>query len=253
MTPDPRDGPALPARLAGAPLDAIKCVAAVLMVGDHVDTILLDGHAVLLWRLGRIAFPLFAFVAAVHLARGRPVGPYAAGLLLAGVPTQPVYAAAFPYGTTEANILFTLAAGTAFAAWLAAAGQIRHLALAAGLACALALPALAKTGVDFGLAGLLVPGAILLCLRGDAIGWFWLPAVIVALNAVGWHPRGEAPVASALLDAGTVLVGGGAVILAASGLAGRARFLPRYALQAFYPGHLGLLVALRAAGLTLPS
>ena len=249
--PDPRDAPSAPARLAGAPLDAIKCVAAVLMVGDHVDTILLDGHAVLLWRFGRIAFPLFALAAAVHLVRGRAIGPYAVGLLLVGVPTQPIYAAAFPYGTTEANILFTLAAGATLAGWLAAAGPIRHVAFGAGLACALFLPGLAKTGVDFGLAGLLVPGAILPSLRRDASGPYWLLASIVALNAVGWHPRGEAPIASALLDAGTILVGGGAIVLAATQFAGRPRFLPRYALQAFYPGHLLILVALRAAGLTV--
>ncbi|MFD0935093.1 TraX family protein, partial [Methylobacterium trifolii] len=116
-----------PAAFSGAPLDAIKCAAAVLMVGDHVDTILLDGHAVLLWRLGRIAFPLFCLVLALHLARGADPGRYVLALLVLAVPVQAVYAAAFPYGTSEGNILFTLAAGAALSAALARAGEaLRH-------------------------------------------------------------------------------------------------------------------------------
>ena len=241
----------LPDRLPGAPLDAIKCAAAVLMVGDHVDTILLDGHAVILWRLGRVAFPLFALACALHLARGRPVAPYAAGLLLVAVPTQPIYAAAFPYGTTEASILVTLAAGAVLAAWLARAGGWRHLALGAGLACAGLLPGLAKTGVDFGLAGLLLPGAFLLALRGAGGGLAWLAAAACALNAIGWHPRGEAPALDAALSAATILAGVPLVVLAALALRGRPRFLPRYALQVFYPAHLLVLAALRAAGLAV--
>lgn len=242
----------LPDRLLGAPLDAIKVVAALLMIGDHVDTVLLDGHAPVLWWLGRIAFPLFALVTAVHLARGHTIGPYAAGLLLVGVPTQPIYAAAFPFGTTEANILFTLAGGGVLGAWLVRTdGPQRHVALAAGLAVVLLLPNLAKTGVDFGLAGLLVPGALLLALRGMQGGMPWLVATVCALNAIGWHPRGTAPAADAAICAAAILLGGPLIVLGALRLEGRPRFLPRYALQAFYPAHLALLVLLRASGIGL--
>lgn len=239
------------ARFSGAPLDALKIAAAVLMVGDHVDTILLDGHAVALWRLGRIAFPLFCLVAALHLARGNPPGRYALTLLAIAVPTQPIYAAAFPYGTTEASILATLAAGTAFAAWLERAAAWRHLALAAGLACALFLPGLAKTGFDFGLAGVILPGAVLLAISGRAGGLAWLAAAILMLNAHGWHPRGGDPVGSALLDAATIAVGLAATVLIALRWEGRPRILPRYALHVFYPGHLLVLTLLRAAGFAL--
>lgn len=250
--PDPEDLPIhLANRLMGAPLDAIKLLAAVLMLGDHVNTILLDGHAPLLWWLGRIAFPLFAFVVALHLARGRPAGPYAAGLLLVGVPTQVVYAAAFPYGTTEANILFTLAGGAVLAGWLAQAGPWRHLALGVGLAVALGLPGLAKTGVDFGLVGLLLPGALLLVLNGAPGGRPWLVAVVAALNAIGWHPRGVPPALDAALCASAILVGLPLAALAATRFAGQPRVLSRFALQAFYPAHLAVLATLRALGLGL--
>lgn len=239
----PRDA----AAFAGAPLDAIKCVAAALMVGDHVDTILLDGDAVALWRLGRIAFPLFCVVSVLHLARGADPGRYVLALLALAVPTQAIYAAAFPFGTTEGSILFTLAAGIAFAAALdRASPPLRHAALGLGLAVVFLAPALAKTAVDFGLAGILLPAAILLALRHPRAYGAWLVAAIVGLNWHGWHPRGEVASLSALTDAATILAGVPLVLLAAAQLQGKPRFLPAYALQAFYPGHLAVLIALRA-------
>ena len=241
-----------PARFAGAPVDAIKLAAAVLMVGDHVDTILLDGRAVALWRLGRISFPLFCLVTALHLARGAEPGRYVLALLLIAVPTQAVYAAAFPYGTTEGSILFTLAAGTAAAAWMARAPEpMAHLAFAAGLVLVFFAPGLAKTGVDFGLAGILLVPALRLTLDRPQRFGPWLGAASLGLNWHGWHPHGEAPSLSACLDAATVAAGLGVVLWAALRAEGRTRFLPGYALQVFYPAHLLVLTGMRAAGLTL--
>ena len=219
------------------------------MVGDHVDTILLDGHAVALWRLGRIAFPLFCIVTALHLARGADPARYVLALLVLAVPTQPVYAAAFSYGTTEGSILFTLAAGAALAATLTRAPAIVcHAAFALGLAIVFLAPQIAKTAVDFGLAGILLPPAILLTLARPRAFGPWLAALILGLNSHGWHPRGEEPAISATYDALTILVGTSALVAAALLLRGRGRFLPPFALQVFYPAHLAILAALRAAG-----
>lgn len=241
-----------PARFAGAPLDVVKCVAAALMVGDHVDTILLDGHAVALWRLGRISFPLFCLVAALHLARGADPGRYALALLVLAVPTQAIYAAAFPYGTTEGSILFTLAAGAALTAWLSRVGEAAaHFTLAAGLTLAFLAPTLAKTGVDFGMAGILLIPALRFTLdRPERFGG-WLAVAILALNWHGWHPRDEAPTLSACLDAATVIAGLACVGWTALRLEGRGRFLPAQALQVFYPAHLLALTGMRAIGLIL--
>ena len=233
-------------RFGGAPLDAIKLAAAVLMVGDHVDTILLDGGAPWLWRLGRAAYPLFALVAALHLARGADARAYAGALLLWAVPTQLVYALAFPYGSTEASILVTLAMGAVLADALERAGAWRHLAFAAGLAACLLAPDLARTGVDFGLAGVLLPPALLGALRRPRTDGAWLALTLVALNASGWHPPGESRLVSTLSAA---LVGAAALGLAAwlgPRLAGRPRFLPARALQLFYPAHLAVLAATRS-------
>lgn len=236
-------------RFHGAPLDLIKVAALALMVGDHVNTILLDGQWTTLWRLGRIAFPLFCLVSALHLARGADPGRYVLALLLVAIPTQPIYALAFPYGTTEGSILFTLATGAAFAAFVSRAGAfVRHGAFAIGLGLVFGFPSLAKTGVDFGMAGILLPAALGLVLRQPRTYGCWLVATVVGLNWHGWHPRGEDPTVSALLDAGTILAGLCVVVGAAAALYGRPRFLPASALQIFYPAHLLALSAIRAVG-----
>src|SRR5690349_10276339 len=71
-----RSSGGLPDHLSGAPLDVIKLAAAGLMLGDHVNTSLLNSGIPLLWRFGRIAFPLFCFVLACHLMRGAVVPRY---------------------------------------------------------------------------------------------------------------------------------------------------------------------------------
>ena len=243
--PEPQPNGGATSRLSGAPLDVIKLAAAVLMLGDHVNTALLNGGVPLLWRFGRIAFPLFCFVLACHLVRGADAPRYARGLLLIGIVTQPVFAAAFQ--VEFANVLFTLAAGAVLAAALLKQGGWRaHLALAAGTAVVFAWQARARTGVDFGLAGMLLPAALALVLTGARWHVVWAAVLLFCLNA--WARRGpdETWIGGASLDALFAGLGG----LAAIGLAllfrGKPRFLPRYALYMFYPGHLLALALLRA-------
>ena len=245
----PSPAESLPARLAGAPLDVVKLAAAVLMVLDHVNTILLNGGATWMWRLGRIAFPLFCFVLACHLVRGADPSRYVRTLLLVGIATQPIFAAAFAFGTKEANILFTLSAGVVLATALARAGALwPHAVLGFGSLLVLTLPAWAKTGVDFGLGGILLPAALTLALlRWRAYG-AWLPVILFGLNAHAWRPEGETWMEAASFDALSAGIGGTCVIAAALLVRGRPRFLPAYVLHAFYPGHLLVLALLRAAG-----
>ena len=118
-------------RLTGAPLDLVKLAAAGLMLGDHVNTVLLGSSVPLLWRLGRIAFPLFCFVLVCHLLRGADPGRYAVALLVLAVPTQPIFATAFR--AEFGSILFTLAAGAALAAALRGQNAwVQHGLLAGG-------------------------------------------------------------------------------------------------------------------------
>lgn len=229
---------------SGAPLDAIKLAAAALMLGDHVNTAFLNGSTPLLWRFGRIAFPLFCFVLACHLVRGADASRYGRMLLLAGLITQPIFAAAFR--VEFANVLFTLAAGSVLAAALLGQGGWRaHVMLAAGVAVVFAWPLRARTGVDFGLAGMLLPAALALVLAGARGHVVWVAVLTFSLNA--WANRGpdETWLAGASLDALFAGLGSLAVIGFALLLQGKPRFLPRYALYLFYPGHLLALAVLR--------
>lgn len=238
----------LPRRLGGAPLDLVKLAAAALMLADHVNSGLLGGSVQMAWRLGRIAFPLFCFVLACHLLRGIDLKRYLQVVLIVAIATQPFFSAAFPWNPVQGNVLFTLAAGAALAMALARrSAWVRHLVFAAGLAAVLAWPLRARTGVDFGLAGMLLPGAILLCLAGARAQLVWLPALVFALNA-GLPREAGAWLHGAVLDALFAGLGSVLVIGCAAMAQGLPRFLPRYALHVFYPAHLVALAGLRALG-----
>ena len=237
----------LPLRFAGAPLDVVKLAAAALMLVDHVNTVLLGSAVPPMWRFGRIAFPLFCFVMACHLVRGADPRRYAASLLLLAIPTQPIFAAAFQ--GELGNVLLTLAAGAALAGTLARAGPgAQHAALGIGALVVFAWPLRARTGVDFGVGGMLLPAAMVLTLAGSRAHALWLAVLLVGLNTGGWRPPGEAYWPAAGRDAAFVVLGGLGVVALAAAFEGRGRFLPRYALHLFYPGHLLALVLLRAAG-----
>ena len=242
--PRPLAIPGLP--LAGAPLDVVKLAAAVFMLGDHVNTILLHGAHSWMWRFGRIAFPLFCYVMVCHLLRGADLKRYLATLLVLAAGTQPIFAVAFR--NQFGNILFTLAAGAAIAAtWPRLPVWARHAVLALGPIVAYAAPVPAVSGVDFGLAGMLFPAALVAVLSGGRRYLPWLLLMVFTLNGPLPRPAGEAWWHGPLLDGLFAGLGGLAVVLTARLVAANPRFLPRYALHLFYPGHLAVLAALRAA------
>ena len=231
--------------LAGAPLDIVKLAAAVFMLGDHINTVLLQGAQPLMWRFGRIAFPLFCFVAACHLLRGADPRRYLSILLVSAAATQPIFAIAFR--GQLGNVLFTLAAGIAIAAALPHLRPLaRHAVLATAPAVALAAPVPAVSGVDFGLAGMLFPAAVFAALRFGPSYLPWLVIFVFTLNAPLPRPAGEAWWFGPLLDGLFAGVGSLAVVAIAALFRGKPRFLPRFALHLFYPGHLAALAAIRA-------
>jgi hypothetical protein len=231
----------------GAPLDLIKTVAAVLMLGDHINSALLEPPALLVWRFGRIAFPLFCFVLASYIARGMDARTQVVRLLVFGALTQPIFNAAFPWAPREANILFTLAAGAALAQGLAdRSSWAQHVTFAVGALVIWWWPALARTGVDFGLAGILFPAALALLLRRQWLHGFWVLVLLFALNYGAKRPSDEALVLGAAVDGLYAGLGSLCVVACAAAVSGRRRFLQRYALYAFYPGHLLVLALWRA-------
>jgi len=225
----------------GAPLDVVKLIAAILMVVDHANVIFLAHEANIWWKLGRIVFPLFCFATACNLRRGTRVPDYIAMLLLLGVVSQPIYAKAL--SADDGNILFTLAVGaTILTALRTRSLWLQHAVLGVGVTAVFTPWIRARSGLDFGLAGMLFPAATYLVMDGRWSHVAWLVLLLVGLN---WHqpnPMQFAPV-SAALSAG---IGSIAVALFALAFRDRPRFLPRYALHVFYPGHLLVLMAIRA-------
>jgi hypothetical protein len=107
-------------------------------------------------------------------------------------------------------------------------------------------PALARTGVDFGLAGILFPAALALLLRRQCLHGFWVLVLLFALNYGAKRPSDEALVLGAAVDGLYAGLGSLCVVACAAAVSGRRRFLQRYALYAFYPGHLLVLALWRA-------
>jgi hypothetical protein len=233
--------------MIGAPLDVIKTVAALLMLGDHINSALVDPPALLVWRFGRIAFPLFCLVLACHMARGMEAGSYIARLLVFGALTQPIFNAAFPWSPREANVLFTLAAGAALAHSIAGRSPwLQHGTFAVGALAIWWWPMLARTGVDFGLAGILFAAALQLLLRRQWLHAPWVIVLLFGLNYGAKRPGEEPPVLGAGLDALYAGAGSLGVLACAAAATGKPRFLSTYALYAFYPGHLLALALWRA-------
>ena len=93
--------------------EAIKWVALVLMVGDHINAALFDREFPLISELARIVFPMFGFVFAHNLARFRiEWGRLLTRLLIVAAIAQPFHLIVFG-GWLPFNIMFTFAAAVA--------------------------------------------------------------------------------------------------------------------------------------------
>ncbi len=229
--------------LDGAPLDAVKLVAAAAMVADHVNDVLLDHDHLAMWYVGRLAFPLFCLVFALNLRRGASLAGYVARLTPFAILSQPIYRAAFHDGLD--NILITLLLAGVVALLLDdRPRRVQHAVFAVGAAAAFAAPwTPISTGICFGMAGLLLPAALKLTLEGRRDAAPWAALLTVGLN---WFPRDE--LFDSLAAPLFVVAVAAATLALARRLAGRPRFLPRYALYAFYPLHLLALIGWRALG-----
>jgi len=224
---------------SGAPLDCVKTVAAALMVVDHVNYMFFEHTANVMWYLGRPVFPLFVFALVCNLMRGTNAPDYIGKLILLGVVSQPLYATAM--AASLGNVLFTLAVGAVVAVALRRQHWIvQHGVFLIATTTIFSSFLQVRDGLDYGLAGMLLPAALYLALQGGRAHIIWLAALVVALN---WYPPNPWQLRPILVACVTA-VGAILIALAALALRGRARFLPRYALHVFYPGHLAILIAI---------
>lgn len=170
-------------------LEALKWLALLAMVADHVNRFWLDGGLLPLQAFGRLAFPLFAFVLGYNLARRDP--PVAARLvgrlLAAGLLAQPFFML-LTRSAWQLNVLFTLTlAALLVAGWSRANSRSAQVAL---VAAALA----GGFFVEFNWYGLaLVVAAHQACRRQTCGAALALLAALLALT--WWLATASGPVA----------------------------------------------------------
>lgn len=226
-----------PQRLAitDGQLESLKWIALASMVLDHVGRLWLD-YPARSWVFagGRLAFPLFAIVLGLNLARPGDQAARAArvarrlGLWCAISLVPSVLARGHPL---LVNVLGTLGLGAALC-WAFAASPRPAVTFTL---CALVLVACAH--VEFGLAGVLLVPMAWLAQTGRARDGSWLALVLVALVGLLNQRAGGLPAL--------------AMTLAALPLLALARHLPLRAPRLgrafywFYPLHLGVIGLLR--------
>ncbi len=234
-----QEGPE-PLAMTGASLDALKLWAMILMVIDHTNIIVFDETVPWMFYLGRGCYPLFAFSMAISLNRDKPLDGYLKRLVVFAFLSQPVFVLAFHENAL--NILFTLALGAAVGRWYVEQVPWPRLGL---LGVALLSSFFFEDGIDFDLIGIMLPAVLLVAMRGERHARLWAGVALIALNLDmaelfalegGQIVLMELSWAPLLIVAGTVLVPWMSYALCRR-VPGD-RFLPRYALYWFYPGHL---------------
>jgi len=221
-----------PARLQvpDGTLEALKWLALVLMVLDHVNKWLYGGALTGASQVARLAFPIFAFVLAHNLARPgvlesgghrRVMRRLAVFGLLATPPFIALVGHFWPL-----NILFSLLAGSAIVLGLQRGDG-------PGTALVVVVFALGGLAVEYGHAGLaLFVAAWAFSRRPDAwrvTAWALATAALWWVNDSGWA------------------IGAVPLLLLASQLDLRLPRL-RWAFYALYPGHLALIWLVQRAG-----
>ncbi len=217
--------------LSSGQIEILKILAILFMVIDHVNRIIYDGEQLWMLAVGRMAFPLFCFIAAYHYEKPlRNFRKYVISLLVFGAISQPIYAWAL--NPNQLNIFFTLAAGL-MAIWFYDNHQrffsnLNKPQRIAGWAGVTVLWLLIGFTVDYHQAGILLIPCIVLWLRyqTDLILFCVLLATLVANYLMFYSIVG-------LLAYGLIFV----VALMPLPIPR----LPRYFYYAFYPGHLLLL------------
>ena len=205
--------------------EAVKWLALVLMVGDHVNAGLLARSVPWLYDLGRIVMPAFAAVLAYNLAGLGNVenGRYQRAivrLLVVGLVAYPFHVAVLGQGWAVANILIGYALAVT-AMWL----------------------------VDgYGRRGL-VAAAALVVVGGGFVEFYWAAPLVTLSWWYWWRERSPAAAGGVLAALGLLcLINGNAwalasvlLILLATQLHGLRLSRWPWAFYVFYPAHLAVL------------
>ncbi len=223
---------------------ALKCIAAALMLTDHVGAILLPEVPVLRC-VGRLAFPIFAFFIAEGYAHTRDFGRYFRRLAILAVVSEIPFNLenGAVFDLTRQNVLFTFCLALLTLRGLEALGRERGFGRWAG--CGLVLAAGFAAGellrADYGGWGVVTVALLYLC-RDGKYAKLWLLLAMAAVNGLGMGSL-TMPVFGGEMPIQIFAVAALPVIWLYNGQAGPKGL--RRAFYVFYPAHLLVLEGIR--------
>lgn len=222
----------------------LKCIAAALMLTDHVGAILLPEVPVLRC-VGRLAFPIFAFFIAEGYAHTRDFGRYFRRLAILAVVSEIPFNLenGAVFDPAQQNVLFTFCLALLTLRGLEALGRERGFGRWAG--CGLVLAAGFAAGellrTDYGGWGVVTVALLYLC-RDGKYEKLWLLLAMAAVNGLGMGSL-TMPVFGGEMPIQIFAVAALPVIWLYNGQAGPKGL--RRAFYVFYPAHLLVLEGIR--------
>lgn len=223
---------------------ALKCIAAALMLTDHVGAILLP-EVLALRCVGRLAFPIFAFFIAEGYAHTRDFGRYFRRLAIFAVVSEIPFNLenGAVFDLTRQNVLWTFCLALLTLRGLEALGRERGFGRWAG--CGLVLAAGFAAGellrTDYGGWGVVTVALLYLC-RDGKYAKLWLLLAMAAVNGLGMGSL-TMPVFGGEMPIQLFAVAALPVIWLYNGQAGPKGL--RRAFYVFYPAHLLVLEGIR--------
>lgn len=223
---------------------ALKCIAAALMLTDHVGAILLPEVPVLRC-VGRLAFPIFAFFIAEGYAHTRDFGRYFRRLAILAVVSEIPFNLenGVVFDPARQNVLFTFCLALLTLRGLEALGRERGFGRWAG--CGLVLAAGFAAGellrTDYGGWGVVTVALLQLC-RDGKYAKLWLLLAVATVNGLGMGSL-TMPVFGGEMPIQIFAVAALPVIWLYNGQAGPKGL--RRAFYVFYPAHLLVLEGIR--------
>lgn len=245
----------------GRALDFIKIAAAVFMVIDHINLIWYNGDVHGMFLVGRATFPLFCYALAVAFLKAGPdkapdyaLRKYMPRLLALAVVSEVVSLVTRDTGLL--NVIFTLALAAGIAGYSYRLKDWHLILLCIGAVLFDQFYALwlgeRHLLPEFGTAGIMLPAAILLYMRGHKGGLICTLLLIAVMNLGDFRQifsnltPDVVSYVTLIWFSSTVLPWW--VLHWSQRLSNDGRLLSKYALHIFYPGHLLIIWGLMQIG-----
>jgi hypothetical protein len=236
-------------QLDGRALDFIKISAAVFMVIDHINLMWLNSDSPGMFMVGRATFPLFCYAVAMAMFKAGPdkaprygLQKYLPRLLALALVSE--IASQIARDTGVLNVIFTLGLGAAIAGFSYRLKDSHLILLGVVSILATGLPEI----MEFGTTGIMLPTAILMYMHKRRGGLTLMLCLLYLINMNGYNDALQILNPEALVYilpmtfSATVLPWW--VLQWSQKLPQDGRYLHKYALHIFYPGHMLLLWAI---------